>query len=166
MVPTADTYAELVVAACAAASRRGAELAHARLTVEHFTVPAMAVVFTATADLPSFPTPTDDQATAWARAHLAGEQPASIWPTELRLQMLATRIGCPASELEDLAAQRVVDSDESGTYALRLIAALHERNLQADVIELHELLRAPAAGDHSRAATIAAQLAQRLGHAS
>lgn len=163
---SADTYAEMAIVGCCAASEHGARLAHDRLTVDHFTVPAFAAVFRATADLPDMPRPTDEDASTWARARLADEDPPSIWPGELRLVELARRLRCPLQDLEQLVAQRPVADDISGTYALRLIAALHERRIQADVVELHELLRRPAAGDHRRAGELASTIAQRLGEAS
>jgi replicative DNA helicase len=158
-----DRHAEAVIAGCAAASRHGAELAHQRLTADQFTSEAMRAVFTAAAEAPSFLMPTDAQATAWALAHAAGQHPATIWPSELRLHHIADAAHVPLEQLQRLVDIRPVDTDTTGLYARRVAAAAERRRLEHNVVELHELVRV---GDERRARDLAEQILTTLGAAS
>jgi hypothetical protein len=156
---TADLYAELVVAACAAATPRGAQLAHERLDAGDFTSGTCAAIFAASIDLSTHPLPSEEQAVAWARARLAGGEPASIWPSELRLQEIARRLDIPVADLEEFVNRRVVHEDVTGKYAERVQAAARQRRLQAAATEVHEAIRTD---DHQRAGHFISVLVREL----
>jgi replicative DNA helicase len=160
---TADRFAEAVVAACAAATRHGCQLAHQRLTAGQFTDPAYAAVFTAARQLAPHPMPTEAQATNWARAHLADQQPATIWPSELRLAELADRLETTIDDLQQLLDIRPVADDTTGTYANRVADAHARRQLEQNTVTLHELVRQ---GDTTRAAALATQIGANLAGAA
>lgn len=132
-----DLFAELVVVACAAASPRGAQLAHERLTGDEISSHAFGQIWKATVDLPDWPLPTPDEATAYEAARLAGDNPPTIWPTELRLQEISRRADVPLDQILELVGNRPVFADETGIYARRVHAAARQRRVQSMVIELH-----------------------------
>lgn len=156
-----DLYAELVVAACAAASSRGAALAHDRLEAWEFTSPTFRAIFTASAEILDMSMPSEAAAAEWARARVLGEQPESIWPSELRLQEVAARLAVPVAEIVELAGRRPVFADETGLYAGRVRGAARRRRVQDQVVDLHELVRDPD-GDPQQAARIASSIADEL----
>lgn len=165
---TVDLYAEHVVAACAAASRHGAELAHERLDAADFTSRTFAAVFTASVDVDDAPMPTDLEASTWARTHLAGEDPASIWPSELRLAEIARRVQAPVEHIVQLVARRPVAEDITGKYANRVLAAARQRRLQETVVELHELVTSPddaLGSSRARAEHVAERVVAQLAEA-
>jgi replicative DNA helicase len=159
----ADRFAEAVIAGCAAASRHGCQLAHQRVTEAMFTDPAYAAVFTAAATLTDHPMPTEEQATEWAAARAAGDQPATIWPTELRLLELADRLNITVDDLHLLLDVRPVAADTAGTYARRVADAHARRQLEQSTVALHELVRQ---GDTTRAAELAHLIATNLAGAA
>lgn len=159
-----DLYAEMTVAACAAASNHGAALAHERVDAGDFTSGSFRAVFEAAADLQEAPTPTAVEASEWARAHLAGELPESIWPSELRLAEIARRVDTPLDAIERLVARRPVFADQSGSYARRLRAASRRRRIADDVLSLHELVNNVDVDD-DRATELAESIASHLAEA-
>lgn len=158
---TTDLFAELVVAACAAASSRGCHVAHSHVTADDFASAACRAVFEAAVGIPDAPIPTDGGAAAWSRAYLAGEQPATIWPSELRLIELARRLHVPVVDLESLVALRPVDIDATGLYARRVLAAARRRQLEDTVVALHELVHGDT--DNDRVADVASSIVDMAG---
>jgi hypothetical protein len=156
----ADRFAEAVIAGCAAASRHGCQLAHQRVTVDDFTVRTYRGIFAAAATVPDYPTPSEEQATAWARFHLTGIDPPNIWPSELRLQAIAAQVdGVTVEDLEMLVHLRPVAEDTLGVYAGRVLEAERLRLLERTTVAVHEALRV---GDLQRAEQLHAIVGELL----
>lgn len=142
-VSTADLQNEAIVVACAVASARGAELAHARLQPEDISSHSLSQIFAATRDLAEHHTPTETEALQWAICRVAGDPAPDIWPSDRRLHDIAARVHVPVGDLHELIARRPVHADETGRYARRVREASRRRQLQSAAVELLLTLEEP-----------------------
>lgn len=107
-----DPWAEMVVAACAVATRNGSKLAHERLDDDDFHDPVLRDLFLVSPELP-LPKSTDDG------------------PETARIAEAAKLCRVRLAAVEKLCAERPVMDDSGGHYAHRVSAAALRRSTAA-----------------------------------
>ena len=120
-----DEYAEQTVAACAVASRRGAQLAAERLKPQHFWHPKYRSLFEAAVAL--------DEESGVTEEGLASRE-----------RRVAAITGVPLPEIGRLVYDRPVQWDTSGSYARRVARGALARHVMAVCAQTYNELGAGA----------------------
>lgn len=109
MTDIRDALAEQIVVGCCVDNARGSELAHQRLTVDDFYDPVLADLFAYAPHLPA----TRDQL----------EPNEADMLHDVRARIAAERCHIRLEDVQEVVALRPVMSDESGSYARRVLDA-------------------------------------------